>query len=255
MLLQRVILHLKQQNWFAVFLDFLIVVLGVFIGVQVSNWNESQKQRVLYHDAYQRVIQEVNNNIEVIRGIQSLYRRRLPVVQSVIETLRSCGANGGSIESVEGTLPIVMSYSKILLSARDVELLLNNNSFLAFQNTKLRSRLSKLAHIIRFYEQELASKTEEMKDTDFLSKLESGPLEGSPDDSIEAIKNGAIGSLELIRKHHFTQPLDEVCKDEVVLRKYFNWEEAVYFNIVVGQMAAEFFEKELSYLKALDSSV
>ena len=41
MILRRVIEHVKAQNWFAVALDFVIVVLGVFIGIQVSNWNAS----------------------------------------------------------------------------------------------------------------------------------------------------------------------------------------------------------------------
>ena len=36
--------HLKTQNWTAVTLDFFIVVLGVFIGIQVSNWNETQSK-------------------------------------------------------------------------------------------------------------------------------------------------------------------------------------------------------------------
>ncbi len=46
MLLRRVIEHVKAQNWFAVGLDFLIVVLGVFIGIQVSNWNAARQDRV-----------------------------------------------------------------------------------------------------------------------------------------------------------------------------------------------------------------
>ena len=39
MILRRVIEHVKAQNWFAVAIDFVIVVVGVFIGLQVSNWN------------------------------------------------------------------------------------------------------------------------------------------------------------------------------------------------------------------------
>jgi len=45
MLLRRVIEHVKSQNWTAVVLDFVIVVVGVFIGIQVSNWNEAQGDR------------------------------------------------------------------------------------------------------------------------------------------------------------------------------------------------------------------
>ncbi len=42
MILRRVIEHVKTQNWTAVALDFVIVVVGVFIGIQVSNWNAAQ---------------------------------------------------------------------------------------------------------------------------------------------------------------------------------------------------------------------
>ena len=45
MLLRRITQHVQDQNWFAVFLDFLIVVVGVFIGIQVSNWNNSRAER------------------------------------------------------------------------------------------------------------------------------------------------------------------------------------------------------------------
>ena len=46
MLLRRVIEHVKTQNWTAVALDFVIVVMGVFIGIQVANWNETRLDRV-----------------------------------------------------------------------------------------------------------------------------------------------------------------------------------------------------------------
>jgi len=42
LLLRRVTRHVKDQNWFAVGLDFLIVVIGVFIGLQAANWNEAR---------------------------------------------------------------------------------------------------------------------------------------------------------------------------------------------------------------------
>ncbi|MEQ9506153.1 MAG: hypothetical protein RLO80_07755 [Hyphomonas sp.] len=42
MILRRLTEHVKDQNWFAVALDFLIVVLGVFVGLQVNNWNEAR---------------------------------------------------------------------------------------------------------------------------------------------------------------------------------------------------------------------
>ncbi len=42
MLFRRITEHVKAQNWTAVALDFVIVVVGVFIGIQVANWNDAQ---------------------------------------------------------------------------------------------------------------------------------------------------------------------------------------------------------------------
>ena len=42
MLLRRVIEHVRRQEWTAIAIDFFIVVVGVFIGIQVANWNEAR---------------------------------------------------------------------------------------------------------------------------------------------------------------------------------------------------------------------
>ena len=41
-LFRRVKQHIVEENWFAVFVDFLIVVLGIIIGFQISNWSENR---------------------------------------------------------------------------------------------------------------------------------------------------------------------------------------------------------------------
>lgn len=46
MILRRVMEHLKTQNWTAIGLEIMIVVIGVFLGIEVANWNaERQDER------------------------------------------------------------------------------------------------------------------------------------------------------------------------------------------------------------------
>ncbi|MFT7313987.1 MAG: hypothetical protein ACI9J5_002128 [Paraglaciecola sp.] len=47
MILRRVIKHFRNQEWTAIAIDFVIVVVGVFVGIQVSNWNQAQTDRGL----------------------------------------------------------------------------------------------------------------------------------------------------------------------------------------------------------------
>lgn len=46
MILRRIIAHLRKQEWTAIGIDFVIVVVGVFVGMQVTNWNEERQAAV-----------------------------------------------------------------------------------------------------------------------------------------------------------------------------------------------------------------
>lgn len=43
--------HIKEQNWFAVVVDFIVVVSGIFIGLQAADWNQARldRQEGAYH--------------------------------------------------------------------------------------------------------------------------------------------------------------------------------------------------------------
>ena len=45
MILRRITEHVKAQNWVAIGIDFVIVVLGVFVATQVSNLNDANRDR------------------------------------------------------------------------------------------------------------------------------------------------------------------------------------------------------------------
>jgi len=59
MILRRVIDHVKAQNWTAVALDFVIVVMGVFIGIQVSNWNAARTDRAKAESYLERIADDL----------------------------------------------------------------------------------------------------------------------------------------------------------------------------------------------------
>ena len=45
MILHRIVDHLKKQDWTAIALELGIVIIGVFIGTQVSNWNQQRIEK------------------------------------------------------------------------------------------------------------------------------------------------------------------------------------------------------------------
>ena len=85
MLLRRVIDHVKTQNWTAVALDFVIVVVGVFIGIQVANWNDRGAQMRLGHEYKNRITADLLRDLETYH-IQAGYYG--VVLESVLEADR-----------------------------------------------------------------------------------------------------------------------------------------------------------------------
>jgi hypothetical protein len=79
MLLPRVVAHLRKQEWTAIAIDFVIVVTGVFVGLQVSNWNETRKA----HAAEAQLLERLHQDVVLAEELIGSNRERRP--QRVID--------------------------------------------------------------------------------------------------------------------------------------------------------------------------
>ena len=89
MLLRRITPHVKDQNWFAVGLDFFIVVVGVFIGLQVSNWNEARSERQLKGYYLERLQSDLTETIDYLSARQERSAVTLEIIDQFIVALNN----------------------------------------------------------------------------------------------------------------------------------------------------------------------
>jgi hypothetical protein len=75
MLLRRIKAHIEKENWFAVFVDFIIVVFGVFIGIQVANWNQEQVEYKKETDALVELRKELKASIDATQARAMAYQQ------------------------------------------------------------------------------------------------------------------------------------------------------------------------------------
>lgn len=64
MILRRVIQHLRKQEWTAIAIDFVIVVVGVFVGLQVNNWNEARAERGIVAGHLQELSEDLSTHLQ-----------------------------------------------------------------------------------------------------------------------------------------------------------------------------------------------
>jgi len=76
MLLRRITLHVKEQNWFAIAIDFFIVIVGVFIGIQVANWNDervnAQIETELLIELRSEIVASINTAKQRVQNYQQV---------------------------------------------------------------------------------------------------------------------------------------------------------------------------------------
>ena len=75
MILRRVIEHFKQQEWTAIFLDFLIVVAGVFVASQVTGWNEARADRARAQGYLSRIADDLQSDLDTFADRTVFWRQ------------------------------------------------------------------------------------------------------------------------------------------------------------------------------------
>lgn len=70
MIFKRMVANLRAQNWSAIAIEFAIVVAGVFVGTQVSNWNAGRLEKL----ETQRMLAQLKPNLQLLSDYYSSAR-------------------------------------------------------------------------------------------------------------------------------------------------------------------------------------
>ena len=73
MILRRLTANLRGQNWTAIAIEFLIVVVGVFIGTQVANWNQARLEKQATNRMLEQLRPELQNQIAFFNSARTYY--------------------------------------------------------------------------------------------------------------------------------------------------------------------------------------
>ena len=87
MILRRLAKAIREQNWFTVVLEILIVVVGIFIGLQVDGWNQARLDKVDEQIFLERIHEEMIDSINVRKFVRDSKFEDWPNMRSAMETL------------------------------------------------------------------------------------------------------------------------------------------------------------------------
>ena len=94
MAVRRIREHVDGQNWFAVFVDLVIVTIGVFIGIQVSNWNAARLERGEARAYQAQIIDDLMANEQELDERARYYRQVRGHAIAAMEALDAAAPRG-----------------------------------------------------------------------------------------------------------------------------------------------------------------
>jgi hypothetical protein len=220
MILRRIIAHFRRQEWTAIGIDFVIVVVGVFIGIQVANWNDARSDQRALAAALDRLRSEMAANIETMDIVDAEVRSTLAVVQAGADALGTCRDDPATRRAVNTGLSGIAGTSGHRLRQGALEELTSDPRLLSQQSPALRARLAD----VQFYT-ELAEEEARF--------YELFPLETEP----QAGPNLAFGPRQRVALSYFgidyskdrrplelATPVSVACNDRSLVSAFNTWE-------------------------------
>ena len=90
MIARRIAQHLKQQHWTGVFIELVIVVLGVFLGLQAQDWNQARQDRMLERQYLQRLHDDITQSIKNAKSNVQRMQRQYRLEGAMLDDLSRC---------------------------------------------------------------------------------------------------------------------------------------------------------------------
>jgi len=123
MILRRVIEHVKKQEWTAIALDFVIVVMGVFIGIQVANWNDARIERRIQTSILERLVTDFRSIESEALDALKIADSRMKMLDELAQSLSADRAAIADVANIEKLLWGLTIKSPVRGSATYEELL------------------------------------------------------------------------------------------------------------------------------------
>ena len=88
-IIRRISENIRRQDWFALLMDLLIVVVGIYLGLQVDAWNTARLDRVTEREYLERLLADLNESIDAQIDVQQQFEDTIVATDYIGEIQRA----------------------------------------------------------------------------------------------------------------------------------------------------------------------
>ncbi|MEO1248047.1 MAG: hypothetical protein AAFX56_20400 [Pseudomonadota bacterium] len=101
-MLRRFRKHITEQNWIALAFDFLIVVVGVFLGLQAQDWNQSRVDRQSERAYLERLTDDFAQLSKELESCMNIYEGSLAALEHISSVVFPAAGIGPQTDMQDG---------------------------------------------------------------------------------------------------------------------------------------------------------
>lgn len=148
MLLRRLMGHLKRQDWFAVAIDLVVVVFGIFLGLQVNDWNQARQDRVLERGYIARISHDIARSRDQVQASNDAMRVQAEGATLVLQSLASCRVPADQRDRFARALYNLGKFDSATLDQTALDELKSTGRSTILRSVELREVLSALSRAV-----------------------------------------------------------------------------------------------------------
>ncbi len=152
MILRRLVTALRKQSWLTLVLELVVVMVGIFLGLQVDSWNDARKDRVLEQQYLASLKADFQADIEELDGAIALAESRAQLGRLLISSIDKGRVEGDPNEFIWAV------YSSFLLNypsytRATINDLLSTGNLQLLQDANLKAAVAEYYTDIEYREQ------------------------------------------------------------------------------------------------------
>lgn len=143
MILQSLAKAVREQNYYAVLLEFLIVIAGIVIGFQVNAWNEERQIREREADYLGQMHVDVREMIANIERDDARLSRQIEDLEVSLDVLEGCRLDDDSTRSLNSALSSQWRMSLRYVVDATYREMLSGGALARMDNAELKEQINR----------------------------------------------------------------------------------------------------------------
>lgn len=192
---------------------------GVFLGIQLGNWNASRADSSAFQAALLQLDEEIDANRAIVDAYRATYEERMKTVQAAVRALEECSPGSDQI-IVEG-LQALRGTPGFYPRTESIRRLTEDSTFMRLQSPEQRQSIQELRRLLERVDDGSAF----LEEVPFKDPIEKHPL-------VQYEKN-ALGNQQtwqFNRQITLAVPLEQACNDQSLKKKLYEYERVSFFT-------------------------